>query len=68
APVTQVEISTQRPSTDTPSKPAPAAPVAAQEQTPVARASNDPRKRRKLAEAPANAAETNTDGGSDENA
>ena len=67
-PVTQVEISTQRPSTDTPSKPAPAAPVAAPEQAPVARASNDPRKRRKPAEAPATAAETNTDGGSDKNA
>ena len=67
-PVTQVEISTQRPSTDTPSKPAPAAPVAAPEQAPVARASNDPRKRRKPAEAPAIAAETNTDGGSDKNA
>jgi ribonuclease E len=67
-PVTQVEISTQRPRTDTPSKPAPAAPVAAPEQAPVARASNDPRKRRKPAEAPATAAETNTDGGSDKNA
>jgi ribonuclease E len=67
-PVTQVEISSQRPRTDTPSKPAPAAPVAAPEQAPVARASNDPRKRRKPAEAPATAAETNTDGGSDKNA
>ena len=67
-PVTQVEISTQRPSTDTASKPAPAAPVAATEQAPVARASNDPRKRRKPAEAAPTAAATNTDGGSDKNA
>ena len=67
-PVTQVEISTQRPSTDTPSKPAPAAPVAATEQAPVARASNDPRKRRKPAEAAPTAPDETVDGGSDKNA
>lgn len=67
-PVTQVEISTERPSADAPSKPAPAAPVAATEQAPVARASNDPRKRRKPAEAAPTAPDETVDGGSDKNA
>jgi ribonuclease E len=67
-PVTQVEISTERPSTDVPSKPVRAAPVTATEQAPVARASNDPRKRRKPAEPAPSPPDANVDDGSDKNA
>ena len=66
-PVTQVEISTERPSTDAPSKPAPASPVAATEKAPVARASNDPRKRRKSAEAAPTPPEASENDASDKN-
>ncbi|MDE0841467.1 MAG: ribonuclease E [Porticoccaceae bacterium] len=69
-PVTQVDISTERPTASAAPKPASisVSPVTAPEQTPIARASNDPRKRRAAASTQTTPVDPKANDSSDKNA